>query len=151
MEGLAINDNSVYARYMLSRARYFMTRARRKELAPYHISARQIFMMDLIVNLKRKVTLTELAKYANRGIGSLSVQLTKMESDGLIKRTRENTTSTLLTFELTEKGLDIYYSCQKLKGISVIMSVLSDEELQQFIVMLEKISKKAEKISKRTT
>ena len=149
MEELQIRDNSVYARYLLSKARFFMVKARQKELAPYEISSRQVFIMDIIFNLGHKVTLSELAKYSNRGIGAVSVQLTKMESEGLIRKVRGNPRSTLLKFELTEKGLDIYHSCQKLKGINTIMSALSEKELKQFITMLEKIIKKAEKVSKR--
>lgn len=149
MEESKIRDNSVYARYLLSKARFFMVKARQKELAPYEISSRQVFIMDIIYNLGHKVTLTELAKYSNRGIGTISVQLTKMEREGLIMKVRGNPSSTLLKFELTEKGLDIYHSCQKLKGINTIMSALSEEELQQFINMLEKIIIKAEKVAKR--
>ena len=142
-----INDDSVYARYLLSKARYFMTKARRRELAPYGVSTREVFIIDLIFNLEHKATLVQLAKLANRGVGTISVQLTKMEKNGIIKRVRENPSTTLLKFELTEKGLNIYHTCKKLKGINVIMSVLSTEELQQFIASLEKIIKKAEKIS----
>jgi DNA-binding MarR family transcriptional regulator len=144
-----IKDNAVYARYLLSKARYFMTKVRKKELAPYQISTREVYIIDLIVSLDHKPTLAELAKHANRGIGTISVQLTKMEHDGFIKRVRDNSKSTLLKFELTEKGLDIYNTCKKLKSLKTIMSVLSEEELGQFISMLEKITKKAEKMSNK--
>jgi DNA-binding MarR family transcriptional regulator len=145
-----INDKAIYARYLLSKSRYFMTKVRKKELAPYQISAREVFIIDIMMTLNNKTTLAELAKHANRGIGTISVQLTKMEHDGFIKRVRDNPKSTLLKFELTEKGLEIYNTCKKLKGLKTIMSVLSEEELELFINMLEKITKKAEKMSNKS-
>jgi DNA-binding MarR family transcriptional regulator len=74
-----------------------------------------------------------------------------MEHDGFIKRVRDNSKSTLLKFELTEKGLNIYNTCKKLKSLKTIMSVLSEEELGQFINMLERITKKAEKMSNKAS
>jgi len=151
MEETTATDDSAYARYLVSKARFVMMKARQKELAPFEISARQVFIMDIIFNLGHKVTLTELAQYSDRGIGTISVQLTKMESEGLIRKDRKNPGSTLLKFELTKKGLDIYHSCRKLTGTKAIMSVLSEEERKQFIIMLEKIIKKAEKMSNKPT
>jgi DNA-binding MarR family transcriptional regulator len=70
-----------------------------------------------------------------------------MEKEGLVKKIRETPNSVNLTFELTEKGHTIYESCKKEKSIKAIMSVLSKEELQELISILEKISNKGRKIS----
>jgi DNA-binding MarR family transcriptional regulator len=72
-----------------------------------------------------------------------------MERDGIIKKVRETPKSTLLKFELTEKGQEIYKTCKKLKSIKTIMSALTEEERQQFITMLKKIIVKAEKYSSK--
>jgi len=68
-----------------------------------------------------------------------------MEKDGLVKKIRENPKSALKRFELTEKGLDTYLKCNKEKSINDIMSVLSEEELKQLILMLEKMTNKAQR------
>jgi DNA-binding MarR family transcriptional regulator len=46
---------------------------------------------------------------------------------------------------LTEKGLKTFNNTHKSQSIKRIMSVLSDEEQQQLISILEKIVRKAEK------
>ncbi len=50
-----------------------------------------------------------------------------------------------IRFELTQKGIDTYLNCNKDKSVKAIMSVLSEEENQQLILILEKLVKKAEK------
>jgi DNA-binding MarR family transcriptional regulator len=65
--------------------------------------------------------------------------------EGLLKKIRETPKSTLLSFELTEKGFDAFnFSNDRIKADREIMSVLSEEERQQLISMLNKIITKAE-------
>jgi DNA-binding MarR family transcriptional regulator len=71
--------------------------------------------------------------------------MTKMERDGLVKKVREPSSSMQIKFELTQKGIDTYLKCNTDKSVKAIMSVLSEEENQQLISILEKLSKKAER------
>jgi DNA-binding MarR family transcriptional regulator len=145
MEKIVPQDHMAYARYLLGRARFFMTRARRDELAPYHISPRQSYILFLLYTAGRSVSLRELAWQTDRKINTLSVNMTKMEKDGLVKKIRDIPNSIQFSFKLTEKGLSTYQNCMREESIQAIMSVLSQDECKQLISMLEKITKKAEK------
>ena len=145
IEETCLQDPRLYARYLIMQARHLMYVARQKELAPYHISPRQGGILELLYNLGRKATLAELAGSAERSISSISVQMTRMENDGLVKKIRETPKSNLVSFELTGKGSDIYNYSKDMKSDKVIMSVLSDEECEQLISMLKKLISKAGK------
>jgi DNA-binding MarR family transcriptional regulator len=143
MEEIISQNSSLYARLLLGRARHSMLNARQKELAPYHISPRQAYILFILSNLGHKATLTELAKHCDRGLNTLSIQMSKMEKDGLVKKAREVPKSTLLSFELTEKGMEIFKKSAEQKADRAIMSVLSEDERQELINMLQKIITKA--------
>ena len=144
MDDKISKDSSIYTRILLGRALHSMLKARQKELAPSRISPEQAHMLFLLYNLGRKATITELAKYLNRGNNTISIQIMRMEKDGLVKKTRRVPKSTLLTFELTKHGLDTYYFSRKTKVDKEIMSVLSDTEREQIISMLKRIITKAD-------
>lgn len=115
------------------------------ELAPYGISPRQANILEILFKLNHRATLTQLAKYNEREPNTLSVQMTKMEKGGLIKKVRKSAKSTLLIYELTKKGLETYQQTKLQPSDKVIMSVLSEEERQTFIAFLKTILAKAEK------
>ena len=145
MDEITAKDSSLYARLLLGRARHLMVKARQKELTPYHISPRQANVLFILYNLGHKATLSELAKHTDRENNTLSIQMTRMERDGIVKKVRETPKSTLISFELTEKGIDTYNFVKISKTIKDIMSVLSEEERQMLIAILKKIIKKAGK------
>ena len=143
IEKASSQNSSFYSRYLICEAKHFMLKARKKELSQYHITPEQIQIIIIIYTL-HKTTLAELSKLTNREINSLSNQMSKMERDGLVKKTRETPKSNLLSFELTEKGYS-FYAYGKDRVTEEIMSVLSEEERQQLISMLRNIIDKAKK------
>ncbi len=145
MEERISKDLKRYAWILIGKAREDMLKARQKELAPYEISPRQAYVCDILFHLGRKSTIAEVAKHVDREVNTLSQQLNRMEKDGLVKRYQEKAKSTLLTFELTEKGLAAYQNSLKRAAIKKIMSVLSEQELAQLIAMMEQIISAAEK------
>ena len=145
MKEITEKDNRLYARLLINRARDSLLNARQKELAPFNISSRQAYILYILQNLGHKATLVELAEHNEREINTLSVQMTKMEKDGLVKKIRETPKSTLLRFELTEKGLEVYQQSKKMKTDKAIMSALTDEECSELISSLTKVISKAEK------
>jgi len=150
IEKIIAPDSRSYAWSLINRARHFMTKARLSELAPYEISDRQAIVMDILYNLGRKLTLTELAKYLDREVNTLSYQMIRMEKGGLVKKIRERPKSTLLKFELTKKGELAYKKSLKRESINKIMSVFSEEERQQLILMMQKLINAAEKCIEET-
>ena len=145
MEEAIPRNSKEYSRYLMGKARHLMERARQKELMPHNISSRQANVMFILYKLDHKPTLNELAKHLDREINTLSSQMTRMERDGLVKKVRENPKSTLLKFELTKKGYDIFENSCKMISTNAIMSVLTEEECQQLISILNKIILEAEK------
>ena len=144
IEEITARNRSLYARLLIGRARHLMLNARQKELAPYHLSSRQAHILYILYHLDQKATLATLAKDSDREINTISLQMTTLEKDGLVKKIREVPKSRLLRFELTEKGLDTYNKSKNRKVDKAIMSVLSKEEREQLISLLNKIIKKAE-------
>jgi DNA-binding MarR family transcriptional regulator len=145
IEEITAQDSGFYARFLIGRLRHLMFNARQKELAPFRISPRQATILFILQNLGHKPTLAELAEHTDREINTLSLQMTRMEREGLVKKTRESPKSKLLRFELTEKGMESYKASHKSKSINVIMTALSEEERQQLIELLQKVIVKAEK------
>ena len=151
MDELYSQDSKAYARLLIGRARHILSRARHKELASTHISPRQATALFLIDKLGKNATLTELAKHSDRGITTLSMQLTRMTKNGLVKKVRVSTNSTLLRFEMTEKGRNIYKFSKEYRSNEEIMSILSEKERQNLIATLKKIISCAEKYTDGTS
>ena len=86
-----ISRNSYfYSRYLMGEARHFMLQARKKELAQYHVTPQQSYILFIIYTLQ-KTTLNELARVTNRGINTLSSEMSTMERDGLIEKDQGKT------------------------------------------------------------
>ena len=145
MEKIISENSSMYSRYLIGRVRHFMNRARQKELLPYRISPRQATILFILSNLGHKATLAELSKNTDRQINTLSQQITRMEKNGLIRKVRETPKSALISFELTENGKNASKNITKTSSVEAIMSVLTEEELQQLISLLKKLVTSAEK------
>lgn len=145
LEQTISQNSSFYCRYLINEARHFLLQARKKDLSQYHVTPEQIQIILVIYTL-HKTTLAELAKLTNRTTNTLSNKMIKMEKDGLVKKTRETPKSTLLSFELTEKGYSVFDK-GKDKVTEEIMSVLSEEERQQLISILRNIIDKAKKFN----
>ena len=143
MEKKTSVDSGLYSRYLIGQARDLMVKARQKELKPYNITPQQCNILAFLYDLDHKATLREIAGQAGRGHNTISTQMTLMERDELIKKIRQTPKSTLLTFELTQKGIDIYKNAKKMRSVKTVMSVLSEDEHQQLISLLQKIISKA--------
>ena len=143
MEEIIFQNSSLYSRYLIGEARYLMLKATQKELAPYNISPRQAYILFILYNHGHKAKLAELANHGERLISTLSIQIARMEKMGLVKKIREPHKTTLLSIELTEKGINVCKNSNKMDADQEIMSVLSEEERQQLIPILKKIIGKA--------
>jgi len=115
-------------------------------LSPFEITSRQAYTLYIMFQLGRKTTLAELAKYHKREVTTLSLHMTRMENDGLVKKARAKRKSRLLSFELTEKGIDIYHKSKEVNSIRDIMSTISEEKQRQLISVLEEIENGAENL-----
>ena len=112
---------------------------RQRELIPYNIGDRQLWILHSVRNLGSKATINEIAKELDRKISVISRQTAMLEKDGLIKRIKSQAKSRLLTIELTEKGLDMLKISRESKTIDEILSILNEEERQQLHATLNKV------------
>jgi DNA-binding MarR family transcriptional regulator len=145
MEEMISRDIEHYAWWLIGRARHIMLKARQKELDPYEISPQQAHIIDALYYFGDKATLNQLAKDLDRGAASVSALLSRLEKDGIVKKSRENRKSVLKKFDLTEKGINIQKITSQRVSVQKIMSVLSEEQLQQLILMLQIIISSSEK------
>jgi DNA-binding MarR family transcriptional regulator len=145
MSQITSKDSILYSRLLLGRARHYLDKARQKELSPYQLSPRQASVLTVIEDLRDQATLCELAKRMDRNINTISIQLTRMEKDGFLKKVREKPKSNQLRFELTEKGLNSCKEVKKIASLKAIMGALTEKERQQLIELLEKIINEAQK------
>ena len=112
---------------------------RQRELIPYNIGDRQLWILHAIRNLGSKATINTIAKELDRKISVISRQTAMLEKDGLIKRIKSQAKSRLLTIELTEKGLDMLKISRESETIDHILSILNEDERQQLYSTLNKI------------
>ena len=147
IEEIISHDDILHAQLLLEKTSDSVFNAAQKNMATHNLNPREAYILFLLYHLGHKATLTELAKYRNRKLNTISVQMTKMQKVGLVEKGRAVSNTTRLHFELTEKGLNTFYACSKLMACKELMSRLSDEERQQLITLLEKILKNGQKIS----
>jgi DNA-binding MarR family transcriptional regulator len=139
-------NSLMYSRFLIGKTRQILLRARKKELDAYNVTPRQAHVLTCIYELGEKADLSALAEKTERNMNTLSINMTKMEQDGLVKKIRDTPKSTKLRFELTERGYYIYQNVRKVKSAKTIMSALTEEERQQLITLLEKIVDKSQNI-----
>src|SRR5271157_952142 len=115
---------------LIGRLNHTIVQLRQKELSPYKIPVRQLYVLRTIKALGLKATLSEVAKQVERETHVISKQAIRMENDGLIKRIKNTPKSNLLKLELTEKGLEMIKVSKRSKSIDRIFSYLSQEKRQ---------------------
>jgi DNA-binding MarR family transcriptional regulator len=124
---------------LIGRLNHLIVQLRQKELSPYQIPVRQLYVLRTIRDLGSNATLSEVARMVERETHVISKQAIRMEKDGLIKRTKNTPKSNLLKLELTEKGLEMAQMSVHSKGLDALFSSMSEEERRQFESILTKI------------
>jgi DNA-binding MarR family transcriptional regulator len=144
LEKRLYQDDIIYTEALLGKALRSVSNFRKKELAPHHLSHREAHTLFILFNLGHKATLAEIAEYRERRGNTISVQMNKMKKDGLVTAARDVPNSNMLSYELTEKGLNVLNKITKIANPQII-SMLSDDERRQFIALLEKITNMSRK------
>ncbi|MFC1926161.1 MarR family winged helix-turn-helix transcriptional regulator [Chloroflexota bacterium] len=119
-------DNNLWV--LLSQTRDAMYKAREKELSKFGVSTMQAAAMLVIKQAKGPVTPSEISRWLFREPHSVSGMLSRMESDGLIKKTKDLGKKNLVRVTLTKKGIIAYTKSKELEPIHRIFSSLSDEQ-----------------------
>jgi DNA-binding MarR family transcriptional regulator len=133
--------------WLLAQARDVAFRARTRELGRYGITIEQSAVLFVIKFLKRrnlKITPGEISKRILREPDSVSKILSRMEKEGLLKKTSKlGNKRREVHIALTRKGEKSYKDSLNRNVINEIMSCLSEQDQAQLSSMLAKIIEKS--------
>lgn len=120
-----------------------MQRARREELRQVSITANEAGVLFYIEALGNRATPAEISRSLFKRPHSISMLISKMEKEGLVKKINDLDRKNLVRVELTEKGQQAYNHASKRAVIHRIISSLSKEERQQLSSCLGKLRSSA--------
>ena len=131
MENLSSEDPVFNLWLLLLKLRRVMLRAREKELAPFGVTPEQAGVLYILENSGKAVVPIEISRLMLREPNTVSALLDRMESKGLLRRTRDLGRRNLVRVAITEKGKEAYLQSTNRDIIHNIMCALSEEQRQQ--------------------
>lgn len=143
MKKHALEDRDFASWVFMARTRDAILRSRVKELQKHNLSVRQASVLIVLEELDKKATPAEVSKWVFREPHSVSDFLKRMERDGLIKRIKDLARKNMIRVEITDKGREAVHNAKKIEPVHRIMAVLSKEEHQQLMVIMQKLWDKA--------
>jgi len=112
---------------------------RQKELNKYGIKIRHSGVLYTVIRLGGEATLEEIAQQMFLETHSVSELLTRMETQGLIKKGRDTKRNNKVVVEATEKGYEAYKKSTVQESIKDIMGALTSNEKVELWSLLSKI------------
>jgi len=114
-------------------------------LAKEGITLQQYKVLMAIKYINGPVTPTDVARWLDRNTNSITLIIDRMESGGLVKRVRNLRDRRALRLVVTRKGQAIFDQATKpgWELMKRLMSCFSEEELQTFAQLMEKLREKA--------
>ncbi len=104
-------------------------RVREIELHQYGLTHVQARVFYLLLKMKEPVKISDISVMLSRKPHSTSELISRMEKNGLVKKTRVPPGRTTIV-SITEKGRDIWGNLPR-KSLEMVFSALNDEERQQ--------------------
>jgi MarR family 2-MHQ and catechol resistance regulon transcriptional repressor len=141
---LSAKERKITNRYfevyeLLSRAQHAMYNSRERQLRQYGITPDQSYILLRIHQLKNKATQAQIAYFVFRKQNTVSVNVKRMEKQGLLKRNVDRKRKNGITLSLTKKGEEIYRKTLNREPIDNIMSSLSSKQIEQLSSYLDTI------------
>lgn len=131
----------------LRRVASLTTRMRTMELQKHGISLIQSAIIIIVHDAKSKMRPIDIAKLMSRRRHTITELLNRMAAAGLIVKVKNSAKKNQINIELTEKGEALYYEVIKKHSISAIFSVLSDQERDDVIKILDKLESTTRKFT----
>jgi len=129
-EPLSIDDDSKLVS-SLFRTTEAITRDRQEELRRYDIHHRRAAVLLVIKDIGDSATPSKIARRLRRRRHSISRLLTKMEQDGLVRKSKDLDRRNWVRITLTEKGQEVSDKAIRRESLPKLMSCLSGEERLQ--------------------
>jgi len=130
---------------LLAQTRALLFSAGETELSKWNISLMQGWTIFTIKAIGERATPAEIARWLGREPHTVSSLLSRMVSQGLVKKEKSLDKKNLVRVRLTDKGERLYHEAIGMKPMHDIMSVLSREDRQQLKALLEKLRGSAQK------
>lgn len=114
-------------------------------LAKAGLTLQQYKVLMAIKYINDPVTPTEVARWLDRNTNSISLIIDRMEKDGLVKRARDLKDRRALRLVMTQKGKDLFEQAT-VPGWELMkrmMSCFSEEEMQTFTHLMERLRERA--------
>lgn len=110
-------------------------------LAVDGLSASQFSAMKCL-RIHGKLAQRDIAKYILKSGGNITALVDNLEAEGYVQRDRDTTDRRIVYVSLTEKGEALFDSLYPghLDRIREAMSGLTDDECQQLVTLLQKVS-----------
>jgi MarR family transcriptional regulator for hemolysin len=97
-------DESFNLWWLLDQTRHLLFRARQKELDGYNISVRQAAVLFVVEATGEQATPVEISRRLLRRHHTITGILSRMEKEGLVRKTKDLERKNLIRVSLTEKG-----------------------------------------------
>jgi DNA-binding MarR family transcriptional regulator len=122
---------------LLSRVYRMIANLRRIELSKYEILPVQAYILLVIYKLGNDISPSELSRYVYQQKSTVSDILTRMEKQGLIKKSPASDGRSRISIKLTEKGDKVLKLSSEREYLHRIMSYLTPQKTRELISCLE--------------
>lgn len=129
---------------LLAQTRALLFSAGEEELSKWDISLMQGWTIFTIKAIGERATPAEIARWLGREPHTVSSLLSRMVSQGLVRKEKSLDKKNLVRIKLTEKGEQLYHEAIGMQPMHEIISVLNADERQQLKLLLGKLRDKAQ-------
>ena len=143
MERNVLRDRDYEIWVLLNQVRDVMFSAREKESQQFGISAMQAGVLFVVRSIGDKATPAEISRWLFRKPHSVSCILSRMEKEGLIRKSKDLERKNLVRIALTDRGEEAYRKSLARESIHRIFSKLTQEECQNLASLLKALRNSA--------
>jgi DNA-binding MarR family transcriptional regulator len=129
---------------LLRQAYNLIFRCEDRVFSEYDLTTEQHTVLMAIKNISGPVRITDIARWLDRSVNSVSMIIDRMVKAGLVKRTRDRKDRRTVFVTLTKKAEDAYFPATTAGWdlVQEIMSPLSNEDKRTLIRLLETVRDK---------
>ena len=122
-----------------------INKVRQQELDRYGTTLSQSAILRVALDLGEEATPTEISRRLFLELNSISEQLRRMETEGLIEKVKDLKRKNLIRILVTKEGHELYRQTTNQKAIEYVMSILTEEEKTALRTILSKLQDRAVK------
>ncbi len=129
---------------LLRQAYNLIFRCEDRVFSEYDLTTEQHTVLMAIKNISGPVRITDIARWLDRSVNSVSMIIDRMVKAGLVKRTRDRKDRRTVFVTLTKKAEDAYFPATTAGWdlVQEILSPLSNEDKRTLIRLLETVRDK---------